>query len=84
MGDLDIGFALLPAYEGKGYALESSQAIITQAIKTFGVKKINGYTNQTNLASQKLLKKLGLKCIGTMTFPNETEELFWFQTQIDE
>lgn len=56
----DIGFALLPSYMGKGYAYESSKAIMIQA-KEKGFKKLYAFTNPDNSSSQKLLNKLGFE-----------------------
>jgi RimJ/RimL family protein N-acetyltransferase len=56
----DIGFALLPHYEGKGFGLESSQAILELAKSKFHLETICGITLEQNLESIKLLEKLGL------------------------
>lgn len=73
---LDIGFAFLPEYERKGYAYESAEKLKNVAFSEFGINKISGITAKDNIASQKLLEKLGLKLIGAKTLPNDDEELF--------
>lgn len=57
---VDIGFAMLPEYEGKGFGYESSLAIIALAKKQFKLNKIVAITLEHNINSIKLLKKLGL------------------------
>ena len=52
----DIGYALLPEYEGYGYALESSQAWLAYQQKTH--KTVLAICQDDNLASIKLLQKL--------------------------
>ena len=52
----DIGYALLPEYEGYGYALESSQAWLAYQLKTH--KTVLAICQADNLASIKLLQKL--------------------------
>ena len=56
----DIGFGLLPEYEGKGFGFESSKVIMELAQHTFGLKKITAITSPINKNSIKLLEKLGL------------------------
>lgn len=57
----DIGFALLPKYEGKGYGFEASVKILELAKTKFKLKRVFGITLENNIASIKLLEKLGLK-----------------------
>lgn len=75
---IDIGFGLLPQYEGKGYAFEASQRILKAAIEDFKIKSIQAITSKENLGSQALLKKLGFRVSGSITLPGETEELILF------
>ncbi|MFD2542655.1 GNAT family N-acetyltransferase [Lacinutrix gracilariae] len=56
----DIGFAMLPEYEGKGYGSEASLAVLKLAKETFQLKKVLAITLPTNANSIKLLEKLGL------------------------
>ncbi len=75
---VDIGFAFLPQYEGKGYAFESAQKIVTIAKRKYHLSKINGITTKENLSSQKLLKKLGLEFVKEITIPNDKEKLLLY------
>ncbi len=59
----DLGFAILPAYEGKGYTSEAAQATMDYAQTVLGLKKILGITSEDNLGSQRVLEKAGLKFI---------------------
>lgn len=77
---IDIGFALLPGYEGKGYAFEAALKLKNVAYSEFGITSIDAITTKDNLASQKLLEKLGLQKIGTTRLPNEEEELLLYRT----
>lgn len=76
---IDIGFALLPKYEGQGYGFEAAERIKEAAFEEFEIDELQGITAQENSASQKLLIKLGFKQIGTTRLPNEKEELFLFK-----
>lgn len=56
----DIGFAMLPEYENKGFGYESSLAILKLAKEKFNLKKIGAITLEHNVNSIKLIEKLGL------------------------
>jgi RimJ/RimL family protein N-acetyltransferase len=77
---IDIGFAFLPKYENKGYAFESANKLKNIAFSEFGINEINAITTKDNVASQKLLEKLGMSLFGTTNIPNDNEELLLFKT----
>jgi RimJ/RimL family protein N-acetyltransferase len=58
--DVDVGFAFLPKFRGKGYAYESASAVMMYGRRTFGLTRIVAITTPDNYGSAKLLKKLGL------------------------
>lgn len=60
---IDLGFALLPAFEVQGYAYEAASRLKEAALTDFYLQEIYGITNPDNLASQKLLQKLGMRRI---------------------
>jgi len=78
---VDLGFAFLPQFEKKGYALEATTKMIEVAFDTFNLTRINAITVKENLASQKLLEKLGMKLKGTTKLQNEKEELLLYQIE---
>lgn len=45
---VDIGFAFLEEYEGKGYAYEAAKKIMDIGINKFGIKKISAITLPEN------------------------------------
>ena len=77
--DIDIGFALLPHYEGKGYAYEAASATMKHA-KELGIDRIVAITSKHNSRSIGLLEKIGLKFEKMITLPNDDEELMLFGT----
>jgi len=79
---VDIGFALLPAYEKMGYAYEASSKIMTEALETFKIKKISAITTEANIDSQRLIEKLGLKYIKMIFLPNDEEELMLYELDV--
>ncbi len=78
---VDIGFAFLPQYEGKGLGFESASAVMLYAQHTLGIQTIAGITNADNKSSIALLKKLGLRYQKMVLLPNETEEIMLFVNQ---
>ncbi|RYD56226.1 MAG: N-acetyltransferase [Sphingobacteriales bacterium] len=74
----DIGFAFLPAHNGKGYALESASAVLDYAKDTLRLTTIAAFTVPYNADSVKLIEKLGLRYKST--FELEGEELWLYQT----
>lgn len=58
---IDIGFAFLPDYSGRGYGFEASQAVIREAQYMFGLERLVAITDQENMISIALLHKLGFQ-----------------------
>jgi [ribosomal protein S5]-alanine N-acetyltransferase len=59
LDDIDIGFAFLEQFRGRGYAFESAGAILDYARDTVGLKRIVAITALDNTSSIALLEKLG-------------------------
>jgi RimJ/RimL family protein N-acetyltransferase len=78
--NLDIGFAVLPEFEGKGYMYESTKAMLDYALKELKQEKVFAFTEIDNKRSISLLKKLGLKDNGFIVPEGEEEELSLFCT----
>tara|TARA_R110002049_G_scaffold175979_2_gene343215 strand:- start:249 stop:695 length:447 start_codon:yes stop_codon:yes gene_type:complete len=76
--DPDIGFAYLPNYIGKGYAFEAANHLMIAAKKDYGLTELSGYTLEANLASRKLLERLGFSIKGIGKLPNNDEELLHY------
>lgn len=60
LDDIDIGYAFLPAYRGRGYAFEAAAAVREHA-RTLGVTRLAAITSPANTASIALLLRLGLR-----------------------
>ncbi len=78
LDDVDIGFALLPGYEGNGFGYESAAEILTLAEHAFKLQRVAAITLPTNESSIKLLKKLGLKYEKKVVLFEDDEELLLF------
>jgi ribosomal-protein-alanine N-acetyltransferase len=75
---VDIGFAFLPNFNGKGYAFEAASATLNFAQNDLKLDRIVAITNTNNTSSINLLKKLGFIFEKSVKFPDEDEELFLF------
>ncbi|GCF88960.1 GNAT family N-acetyltransferase [Shewanella sp. M-Br] len=59
LDNVDIGYAFLPQYWGKGYAFEAAKAAFDLG-KSLGIERIVAIVSAHNSASKALLNKLGL------------------------
>lgn len=58
--DVDIGFAYLPEYWGKGVATEAAAAVLDYGRHALRITRIVGITAPDNEGSARVLQKLGL------------------------
>jgi len=61
LDDVDIGFAFLPRYWGRGYAHEAAAAVMDYGRNVLGIGRIVAITSPDNATSARLLEKLGLR-----------------------
>lgn len=69
--DADLGFALLPDFEGMGYAFEATNAMMNYGESELNFKRVSAICMETNQKSLRLLSKLGFKKTDTIK-QNET------------
>ena len=75
---VDIGYAFLPEWRGRGYALEAAQACMALARERFGLQRIVAITAIDNPASARLLEKIGLRFERLIRVSGDAEELRLF------
>lgn len=76
--DADIGFAFLPHYRSKGYAVESASAVMTYARSVLGLKRIVAITSRDNDDSVSVLAKIGMRFERMIRFSDEEAEIKLF------
>jgi len=59
--DVDIGYAFLPRFWLKGYAVEAAAAVKDYARDALGLKRLVAITDPANQGSIRVLEKIGLK-----------------------
>jgi len=59
-GDTEVSYMLLPEFWGRGYATEGVRAVIDYALAQLGLPRVVAETQVANVASCRLLERLGL------------------------
>lgn len=67
----DLGYAYLPAFRGRGYALEAGAAVLRHGFEHFGLARILAIVTEANAGSVRVLEKLGMRREGQQTFGGE-------------
>jgi RimJ/RimL family protein N-acetyltransferase len=62
--DVEIGYRLLPAAWGKGFATEGATTLVRHGFEALELDRIIGVTHPDNIASQRVLMKAGLADAG--------------------
>jgi RimJ/RimL family protein N-acetyltransferase len=78
LDDVELRIAFVPESWSKGYAFESTSAMISYAHDKHGLKRLVAVTSQENVASINLLVKLGFYFDRMVRLPDEREELRLF------
>lgn len=60
----EVGFRFFQEYWGFGYATEAALASLSVGWKTFGLQVIYANVHRDNMASVKVLQRLGMVCLG--------------------
>ena len=56
---IDIGYSVVPSYQGKGYATEMGKAMVGWGLSQPNVKKVIATSDTDNFASKRVLEKIG-------------------------
>ncbi|HEY2711310.1 MAG TPA: GNAT family N-acetyltransferase [Chthoniobacterales bacterium] len=78
LDEVDIGFATLERYSGRGYTFEASSAVFEYGHSVLGLSAIVGLTAPDNKVSQHLLQKLGLRFRESVDLPGYGRESFLY------
>lgn len=79
--NVEIGYALLPEFYGKGYGIEAAKATMDFAKNDLKIDTLVAITSQHNYKSHRILEKLGMKIADTIKPFEDDEELFLFSTK---
>ena len=79
--DADIGYALLPAFWRKGYALEATTAIKQHAFTALGHQQLLAIVNPENASSIRVLEKIGLKFKSMVRMSDDAPEICLYSSE---
>jgi len=65
-GTVEVGYSIIPAYRGQGFASEATRALIDRALSRPGIRRIVAECLDDNVASIKVLEKLGMRRTGSV------------------
>ena len=78
--DVDIGYALLPRYWSRGYAVEAAQATKDYAKDLIGLKRLVAIVDPANEGSIRVLEKIGMRYERMVRLSADDIELKLFAT----
>ncbi len=64
-GEVELGYRLRRAAWGRGYATEASRALIRKGFSELGVQRVVAFIYEDNLASRRVMEKLGMTLVRT-------------------
>jgi RimJ/RimL family protein N-acetyltransferase len=76
--EVDLGFAFLPEYTGKGYAFEAAKAVKDYALTTLKLPHVAAITTEKNEHAIALLNKIGLRHDKMVRLPGNNAEFMYF------
>lgn len=69
-GEVEIGWSLLPAYWGNGYAMEAAIASRDHAFVALGAPRIVAITSHRNAASRRVMDRIGMRHASDFRHPS--------------
>jgi RimJ/RimL family protein N-acetyltransferase len=71
LADVDIGFAYLPEFRGRGYAHEAALAVMAHASRDHSIRRLVAITAPKNEKSIRLLARLGMTLEESIDLPRD-------------
>jgi RimJ/RimL family protein N-acetyltransferase len=81
--DVDIGYALVPEFWSKGFAMEAAAAVLSYGKSEFGMKRIVAIVSPQNDSSIRLLEKLGFAFERMVRLAPEADEIKLFGRDLE-
>ncbi len=64
LGEVSVGFGIVPVARRRGYAVEALQAVLAWALARSEVRSVHADTDLVNLASQRVLLGAGMQVVA--------------------
>ncbi len=71
LADVDIGFAFMPEYRGRGFAYEAALAVMAYARRSHSIRRLVAITAPRNEKSIQLLTRLGMTLEEALDLPRD-------------
>ncbi|MBK8283691.1 MAG: GNAT family N-acetyltransferase [Ahniella sp.] len=72
---IDLGYALLPEFRGRGLAVEAASAVLAWGQKQLGLSRVLAIVNPDNAASIAVLERVGMRFERLIRLPGEQKDL---------
>ncbi len=72
---IDLGYALLPEFRGRGLAVEAASAVLAWAHERLGLERVLAIVDPDNLASIGVLERVGMRFERFLRLPGEQKDL---------
>lgn len=79
---VDIGYALLPQFTGRGFAFEAATAVMNYGNTVLGLKRLAAVTAPDNVRSINLLERLGFHFEKMVRLAPEAEEIRLYMVEL--
>ncbi|HEX8338512.1 MAG TPA: GNAT family N-acetyltransferase [Pyrinomonadaceae bacterium] len=79
---VEVGYAFLPAFRGKGYAYEAAAAAARYAREVLGLPRLYAIVNPDNAVSIRVLEKLGMKFEGPVRLGGDESDVHLFAAEL--
>jgi len=76
--DVEVGYALLPEYRGRGFAIEGARATLAYAWDVLGLPRVAAIVTPANGDSIKVLEAVGLRFVRAITLPGAEEPISFY------
>ena len=82
LGVVEVGYAFLPPFRGRGYAFEAASASAAYARDVLGLPRLYAIVDPENAVSIRVLEKLGMKFERPVRLTPEESEISLFSTDL--
>jgi RimJ/RimL family protein N-acetyltransferase len=69
-GTVEVGYSIAPEFEGRAFATEMVEALVSRALGVAGVVRVVAHTKATNTGSIKVLERCGFTTAGAGNEPD--------------
>ena len=64
-GTVEVGYSIVPAYRGRGFAYEATRALIRHSLARSDIRRVIAECLDDNAASLRVIEKLGMRRVGS-------------------